>query len=142
MYIRHIGYIGLKIYMKNLFLQLLYHYLKVIIYGAMLEGDKQGMYQNASFNFVLPSEFNIYGTITNSSKLEESYQFQFDYYKNSENILKKLGNDGIYTEYWTGSVSYDSNKYMNGACTVTSYGTSSHRSPNNIECGIAPFGRI
>lgn len=88
--------------------------------------------------FALPAEKEIYGSITNSNTTEAAALTQFDYYKTSANIIKKLGNSGSATGWWERS---PSRHYSDVFCIVASNGSAGHDG-TSTKALIAPFGCI
>ena len=88
--------------------------------------------------FALPSEKEVFGSITYSNSSAESQNTQFQYYKTASNRIKKLGING--SAYWWWERSPDSG-YSSYFCGVGSDGTASASAASNTH-GLAPFGCI
>ena len=88
--------------------------------------------------FALPSEKEVFGSITYSNSSAESQNTQFQYYKTASNRIKKLGINGSADWWWERSPrSGNSNSF----CAVYSGGTASAASAGYAN-GLAPFGCI
>ena len=88
--------------------------------------------------FALPSEKEVFGSITYSNSSAESQNTQFQYYKTASNRIKKLGINGSANIWWERSP-YSGNS--RAFCGVASSGTADYWLPN-VTYGLAPFGCI
>ena len=88
--------------------------------------------------FALPSEKEVFGSITYSNSSAESQNTQFQYYKTASNRIKKLGINGIVDWWWERS---PYSGYSTLFCFVYSDGTA-NANPASYMYGLAPFGCI
>ena len=97
---------------------------------------KSGALTTSLDYFALPAEKEVFGSCTYSNANEADALTQFEYYKTTSNILKKQGDNGSKTAYWTRS------PIGHTFCVVNSDGTPY---PSLAVTGIgyiAPFGCI
>ena len=88
--------------------------------------------------FALPSEMEVFGSVTFANPTVESNLTQFEYYKTSANRVKKMGDSGSADMWWERSLRSD----MSGVfCYVFSDG-SAYSSPASFTRSFAPFGVI
>ena len=88
--------------------------------------------------FALPSEKEVFGSITYSNSSAESQNTQFQYYKTASNRIKKLGINGSAYWWWERSpISGGSYRF----CDVGSGGTANADGAGETD-GLAPFGCI
>ena len=87
--------------------------------------------------FALPSEKEVFGSITYSNSSAESQNTQFQYYKTASNRIKKLGINGSVTPWWERSP-YNGDSYF--FCLV--YGGTANSNRASRTNGLAPFGCI
>lgn len=89
--------------------------------------------------FALPAEKEVLGDNQYASSTAEADLFQFDYYATSANIIKKAGNNGNASVWWTRSSAYNK---TDGFCRIDENGKETDYSYANTTRGIAPFGCI
>ena len=89
--------------------------------------------------FALPAEKEILGDNKYASSLAEADLFQFDYYATPENIIKKAGNNGSASIYWTRSPARNK---TDGFCRIDDKGNETDYSWSSTDRGIAQFGCI
>lgn len=88
--------------------------------------------------FALPSEKEIFGSISYANSTAEANNKQFKYYETSSNRVKKAGESGSADIWWERSpLSGDSSNF----CGVYSGGIAHHNGARNTY-GLAPFGCI
>lgn len=88
--------------------------------------------------FALPSEKEVFGSITYSNSSAESQNTQFQYYKTASNRIKKLGINDSASWWWERSPYSGASGSF---CSVYSDGTASAASAGGTN-GLAPFGCI
>ena len=88
--------------------------------------------------FALPSEKEVFGSITYSNSSAESQNTQFQYYKTASNRIKKLGINGSADRWWERS---PNSGFSSHFCTVRSDGTALASFASRTY-GLAPFGCI
>ena len=88
--------------------------------------------------FALPSEKEVFGSITYSNSSAESQNTQFQYYKTASNRIKKLGINGSACGWWERSPYSGSSAHF---CRVHGDGTARANGASDTR-GLAPFGCI
>lgn len=86
--------------------------------------------------FALPSEKEVFGSVTYANSTAESSNSQFEWYKTSSNRVKKVNGSA---NYWWERSPYSGNSGF--FCSVYSDGSAAHNSAS-ITRGISPFGCI
>ena len=88
--------------------------------------------------FALPSEKEVFGSITYANSAAEASNTQFEWYQTTANRIKKAGDSGSAGNWWERSPYTDDSISF---CYVTSNGSASGVSANT-SYGLSPFGVI
>lgn len=88
--------------------------------------------------FALAAEKEIFGKTSYANSTAEDTLFAFDYYATPSNRVKKAGNNGLATTWWSRS---PYNDYNTPFCRVESSGSAKYDGAAN-KAGISPFGCI
>lgn len=88
--------------------------------------------------FALPSEKEVFGSVTNANATAEANNSQFEYYETASNRIKKAGDSGSAEAWWERSPYKSGNVYF---CHIYAEGTGTVWEASS-SMGIAPFGVI